>query len=70
LMKRYFRCGKCKVGFMERFDFEAESWERTKAFEDYVKYSRWHMSGNQIAENTQCSGWLVHSILKDNDPGD
>ena len=68
LVKRYFRCVKCKVGFMERFEFEAEKGERTKTFEDYVKYSRGHMSGSQIAKNTQCSGWLVHSILEDIDP--
>ena len=55
---------------MERFEFEAETGERTKTFEDYVKFARGHMSGNQIAENTQCSGWLVHSILKDIDEGD
>lgn len=53
---------------MERFEFEAEKGERTKTFEDYVKYSRGHMSGSQIAKNTQCSGWLVHSILEDIDP--
>ena len=70
LVKRYFRCGKCKVGFMERFEFEAEKGERTKTFEDYVKFSWWHMSGAQIAKNTQCSGWLVHSILKDISPDD
>ena len=44
LVKRYFRCGKCKVGFMERFEFEAETGERTKTFEDYVKFSWGHMS--------------------------
>jgi len=70
LVKRYFRCGKCKVWFMERFEFESETWERTKTFEDYVKFSRGHMSGAQIAKNTQCSGWLVHSILKDISPDD
>ena len=53
---------------MERFEFEAEKWERTKIFEDYVKFSWGYMSGNQIAANTQCSGWLMHSILKDIDP--
>ena len=53
---------------MERFEFEAEKWERTKSFDDYVKFSWWHMSGSQIARNTQCSSWLVHDILKDIDP--
>lgn len=68
LVKRHFRCKKCEVGFMEKFEFEAEKWERTKSFEDYVKFSWWHMSGSQIARNTQCSDWLIHDILKDIDP--
>ena len=67
LIRRAFRCPECKISFMERFEFEAEKWERTKAFDDYVKFSRWHMSGSQIARNTQCSAWLIHDILKDID---
>ena len=68
LIKRHFRCPKCNIGFMEKFEFEAEKWERTKSFDDYVKFSWWHMSGSQIARNTQCSAWLVHDILNDIDP--
>jgi len=29
---------------MEKFYFEAEKGERTKTFEDFVKFSRGHMS--------------------------
>jgi len=53
---------------MEKFEFEAEKGERTKTFDDYVKFSWGHMSGSQIARNTQCSDWLIHNILKDIDP--
>ncbi len=70
VVRRAFKCKKCRISFMERFAFEAEVGERTKAFEEYVKYARGHMSGNQIAKNTQCSGWLIHSILKDISPDD
>ena len=68
LVKRHFRCTRCNIWFMEKFEFEAEQWERTKTFDDYVKFSRGHMSGSQIARNTQCSDRLVHNILKDIDP--
>lgn len=68
LYRRAFRCTKCWISFMEKFDFEAEKWERTKTFEDYVKFARGHMSWSQIARNTQCSDWLIHDILKDIDP--
>lgn len=68
IVRRRFRCVKCWIWFMERFGFEAEKWERTKAFDDYVKYARWHMSWSQIARNTQCSDWLIHNILQDIEP--
>ena len=68
LIKRYFRCVKCGIAFMERFHFEAEKGERTRQFEDFVKYSWWHMSWNQIARNTQSCPWLVHDITKTIDP--
>jgi len=63
IIRRVFRCD-CKARFMERFYFEAEKWERTKAFDDFVKFSRWHTSWAQIARNTQCNPWTVHDILK------
>ncbi len=62
IIRRSFRCN-CGARFMERFYFEAEKWQRTKAFEDYVRFSRWHMSWAQIARNTQCDPWLTHNIL-------
>jgi hypothetical protein len=62
IIRRSFRCD-CKARFMERFYFEAEKGERTKAFEDFVRFSRWHMSWAQIARNTQCDPWLTHNIL-------
>lgn len=64
LIKRYFRCPDCKVAFMERFEFEAEKWERTKTFENFIVYSWWHMSWNQLAKETQSCPWLVYDILK------
>jgi len=67
IIRRAFRCPTCKVSFMERFYFEAERWERTKTFDDFVKFSRWHMSWSQIWRNTQCSPWTIHDILKDID---
>lgn len=68
LIKRYFRCIDCGIAFMERFEFEAEKGERTRQFEEFVIYSWWHMSGNQIAKNTQSCPWLVYDILKTIDP--
>ncbi len=68
LVKRTFRCKFCDISFMERFEFESEKWQRTKTFEDYVKFSRWHMSGSQIARNTQTSNCMIHGILKGIDP--
>jgi len=65
--RRYFRCN-CWCSFLERFDFEAESWLHTKAFEDYVIFARWHMSWLQIARNTSCSGKKIHKILWKIDP--
>ncbi len=62
IVRRSFRCD-CGARFMERFYFEAEKGQRTKAFEDYVRFSRWHMSWAQIARNTQCDPWLTHNIL-------
>lgn len=67
IVRRTFRCSDCNVSFMEKFYFEAERWERTKAFDDFVKFSRWHMSWSQISRNTQCSPWTIHDILKDID---
>ena len=64
LIKRYFKCPRCKIGFMERFPFEAAKGERTKAFENFVMYSWGHMSGNQIAKETQSCPWLIYDILK------
>ncbi len=68
LIKRYFKCVHCGSAFMERFEFEAKKWERTKTFENFVTYSWWHMSWNQIAKNTQSCPWLVYDILKTIDP--
>jgi transposase len=48
---------------MEKFYFEAERGERTKVFDDFVRFSRWHMSWAQIARNTQCSPRTTHDIL-------
>ncbi len=67
LIRRRFRCSDCGISFMERFYFEAEKWERTKTFDDFVKFSRWHMSWAQIARNTQCSPWTTHNILSEID---
>ena len=68
LIKRYFKCKKCDSWFMERFEFEAKKGERTKTFENFVTYSWWHMSWNQIAKETQSCPWLVYDILKTIDP--
>lgn len=68
LLRRYFRCKKCWISFMEKFDFEVEKWEHTKTYENFVIYSRWHMSWSQIAKNTQCSPWKIHDILKNINP--
>ena len=68
LIKRYFKCKKCNSWFMERFTFEAKKGERTKTFENFVTYSWWHMSWNQIAKETQSCPWLVYDILKTIDP--
>lgn len=68
LVKRYFKCNKCKTSFMEQFYFEPKNGEHTTIFEQYVMYARWHMSGNQIARNTWCSPQKIHSILNKIDP--
>lgn len=62
--RRYFRCSKCRCSFLEKFNFEAEEWLHTKAFDEYVKFARGHMSGQQIARNTRCSWFKIHKILK------
>jgi len=67
LIRRRFRCSNCGISFMEKFYFEAENGERTKTFEDFVKFSRGHMSWAQIARNTQCSPWTTHKILSEID---
>lgn len=64
LIKRYFRCRKCKISFMEKFYFEPKNGQHTNTFAQFVMYSRWHMSGNQIARNTKCSPQKIHYILK------
>lgn len=68
LIRRYFRCHKCGSHFMEKFDFEVPQWNHTKNFEQDVMIARWHMSGCQIARNTQCSPQKIHSILHGLDP--
>jgi len=65
--KRYFKCTDCNCSFLERFDFEAESWLHTKAFEQYVLYARWYMSWSQIWRNTRCSWYKIHKMLQNID---
>ena len=66
--RRYFRCKKCNVSFMETFSIEAPKGNFTNNFADYVTYSRWHMSGRQIAINTWTSNQVIHKILHGIDP--
>jgi transposase-like protein len=40
LIRRRFRCSDCEISFMEKFYFEAERGERTKVFDDFVRFSR------------------------------
>lgn len=61
--RRYFRCKKCNVSFMETFSIEAPKGNFTRKFADYVTHSRWHMSGRQIAINTWTSNQVIHKIL-------
>lgn len=53
---------------MEDFYFEPENGQHTKTFEQFVMYSRGHMSGNQIGRNTDCSPQRIHAILQKIDP--
>lgn len=68
LIKRYFKCKRCKTSFMEKFYFEPQNGQHTLAFEKYVINAWWYMSGNQVARNTWLSPQKIHSILGKIDP--
>jgi transposase len=40
LIKRYFKCKRCKTSFMEKFYFEPKNGQHTIAFEKYVINAR------------------------------
>lgn len=66
--KRYFKCKKCNINFLERFYFESDNGLHTKSFESYVMISWWYMSWCQIAKNTESSNSKIHKILSTIDP--
>jgi transposase len=64
LMKRYFKCVECNISFMEEYPFEAQKWEYTLSFKNFVLRSWWFMSWNQIAKNTYTSPHFIWNILQ------
>jgi predicted RNA-binding Zn-ribbon protein involved in translation (DUF1610 family) len=64
LLKRYFRCERCRRQFFEKFEFESEHGFHTKAFEAYVIASWGYLSGNEIARLSKTSPRKVYEILQ------
>lgn len=64
LDRRYYRCIKCGLSFMEKFNFEATRWLHTTSFERYVIDCWWYMSWNQIARNVHTTSRVPRKILQ------
>lgn len=80
ILKRRFRCGKCKTPFMEPFDFipkkinkdkiigqKDRSKSHTREFENYILFEWHHLTVAEIARRCSVSEYRIWNIIADID---